>query len=107
GATLEVTKLAAGGSNSSIGDSGKAATAGAAAALLTFGNGTLRSPGTGDSTTRLFTIGAGGATIDASASANGALNFTGTGSLVASRGRRRPPTFTRSSSRANTSDNNN
>ena len=38
--------------------------------------------GTGDSTNRLFTFDPNGAAIDASA--NGALNFTGTGALVAS-----------------------
>jgi fibronectin-binding autotransporter adhesin len=102
GATLEVTKLANGGSNSSMGNSGTSAAAGSAATDLVINNGTLKYTGTGDSTNRLFTIGTGGATIDASASANGALNFTGTGSLVASGTGNRTLTLTGTSTGANT-----
>jgi fibronectin-binding autotransporter adhesin len=103
GATLEVTKMSNGGSNSSIGNSGSAAAAGSAATDLVFTGGAgLKYTGTGDSTNRLFTFDAGGVTIDASASANGALNFTGTGSLVASGTGDRTLTLTGSSTGANT-----
>ena len=85
GVTLNVAKLANGGSNSSIGNNGSSAAAGSAATGLVFsGGGTLKYAGTGDSTNRLFTFDASGATIDASAAANGVLSFTGTGALVAS-----------------------
>ena len=67
GATLEATKVTASGGNSSIGNSALAAT------NLVIDNGTLQYTGAGDSTNRLFTIGTGGATIDASAAANAAL----------------------------------
>ena len=102
GSTLEVTKLAAGASTSSIGNSGSAAAAGSVATDLVIDNGTLKYTGTGDSTNRLFTIGTGGATIDASAAANAALNFTGTGSLAAGTTGGRTLTLTGGSTGANT-----
>lgn len=71
--TLVVDKLANGGVASSIGSSSSDA------ANLFIQGGTLKYTGTGDSTNRLFTIGTGGATIDASGDA--ALNFTSTGAL--------------------------
>lgn len=94
GSTLEVTKLATGGVASSIGNSS------GVASNLVLDNGTLKYTGTGDSTNRLFTIGTGGATIDASGS--GALNFTGTGSLVASGTGNRTLTITGTNTGANT-----
>ncbi len=96
GATIEATKLNTGGSNSSIGNSAGAAT------NLIFSGGTLKYTGTGDSTNRLFTFDTNGATVDASATANGALNFTGTGSLVASGTGNRTLTLTGSSTGSNT-----
>lgn len=75
GATLEVTELDTGGAGSSIGNS-----AGTAANLV-FSGGTLRYIGGGvNSTNRLFTFDANGATLDA----NAAVSFTGSGSLVGS-----------------------
>ncbi|MEI7956473.1 MAG: autotransporter-associated beta strand repeat-containing protein [Verrucomicrobiota bacterium] len=74
---LEVTKLAAGGSNSSIGLSSNAST------NLIIGNAaaaTLRYAGTGDSTDRQFTVGTLGATLDASGT--GAINFTNTAAVT-------------------------
>ncbi|QTN31445.1 autotransporter-associated beta strand repeat-containing protein [Akkermansiaceae bacterium] len=77
GGILEVSKLADGGSNSSIGTSPNAATN-----LLLGNTSTLRYVGAGDSTDRSFTINgtaAGNqATLDASGS--GAINFTNTAS---------------------------
>ncbi len=71
--TLVVDKLANGGVASSIG----AATSDAANILIH--GSTLKYVGAGDSTNRLFTIGTGGATIDASGT--GAVSFTNTGAL--------------------------
>jgi|GEM_PF-2175376 len=76
--TLEVTKLANGGSASSIGASS------GAAENLTFGDygdgrGTLRYIGSGDSTDRLFTMLRLGAIIDSSGT--GALHFTNKGTI--------------------------
>ncbi len=76
---LEVTKLADGSSNSSIGASG------AGAANLVFGSGgTLRYTGSGDSTNRAYTFGANannvGFTINASGS--GALELTSTAAIT-------------------------
>ncbi len=85
GVTLEVTELDAGGAESSIGNS-----AGSAARLVING-GTLRYIGGGvNSTNRLFTFDANGATLDA----NAAVSFTGTGSLVASGAGNRSLTLT-------------
>ena len=79
GSVLVVTKLANGGSDSSIGSSSNAR-----GNLLLQNASTLRYTGAGDSTDRLFTItatGTGhGATLDASGS--GAINFTNSGSLA-------------------------
>jgi len=71
--TLVVNKLANGGQPSSMGNSSSDA------ANLFIQGSTLKYVGTGDSTNRLFTIGTGGATIDASGT--GALAFTNTGLL--------------------------
>lgn len=70
GTTLSVNKLADGGAASSIG------TSSSAASNLFIHGSTLKYTGTGDSTDRQFTIGTGGATLDASGT--GALNFTST-----------------------------
>lgn len=73
GTTLQVNSLANGGAASSIGSSTNAAS------NLYIQGSRLRYVGGATSTNRLFTIGSGGATIDASGS--GALNFTNTGAL--------------------------
>ena len=73
GGVLSVSSLADGGSNSNIG------AAAVANANLSINGGTLKYTGTGSSTNRGFTIGASGATIDASGS--GALAFTNTSSV--------------------------
>ena len=75
GGVLEVTKLADGGENSSIGAS--LATAGN---LVIGTNGTLRYVGAGDSTNRLFTLGTGTTIIESSGT--GAVNFTDSGGLM-------------------------
>lgn len=72
--TLSVSSLAPGGAASSIGASGSSA------ANLIFRGGTLDYTGSGGSTDRLFTIGAGDAIIGASGA--GALQFTNTGSVA-------------------------
>jgi len=77
GGTLSISKLANGGSNSSIG-----ASTSAASNLLISNGGVLEYTGTGDSTDRLFTLNSGAsssATITSSGS--GAISFTNTGSL--------------------------
>ena len=102
GATLEITKLASGGNNSSIGNSGTNAGAGSVATGLVIDNGTLKYSGTGDTTNRLFTIGSGGATIDASGASNAAISFNGTGSLAAGTTGSRTLTLTGASTGANT-----
>jgi autotransporter-associated beta strand protein len=71
---LSVVTLANGGSNSSIGASSNAA------ANLMINGGTLMYTGSGASCDRLFTVGASGATIDASGT--GTLNLTQTGSIA-------------------------
>lgn len=71
--TLVVDKLSNGGVPSSIGSSTSDA-----ANLLIHGS-TLKYVGAGDSTNRLFTIGTGGATIDASGT--GAVAFSNVGAL--------------------------
>jgi fibronectin-binding autotransporter adhesin len=73
GTTLTATTLANGGSPSSIGSS-----SGAASNLYIQGS-TLKYIGPAVSTDRLFTIGTGGATIDASGS--GSIDFNNTGPL--------------------------
>lgn len=72
--TLVVNKLANGGQPSSIGNSTSDA------ANLFIQAGTLKYTGAGDSTDRLFTIGTGGATIDASGT--GPLVFSNAGALA-------------------------
>ena len=73
GATLEAVKLSAGASNSSIGNSSGVAT------NLVLDGGTLRYIGGGDSSSRLFSVGTSGATLDASGS--GALSLSGSGTM--------------------------
>jgi fibronectin-binding autotransporter adhesin len=73
GTTLSATTLANGGLPSSIGSSPSAAS------NLYIQGSTLKYVGPAVSTDRLFTIGTGGATIDASGS--GAINFSNTGAL--------------------------
>jgi len=76
GNILTIAALADGGTNSSIG------AAAATATNLVLDNGTLRYVGsTAQSTNRLFSVGALGATIDASGTGSGSMSFTGTGSL--------------------------
>jgi MYXO-CTERM domain-containing protein len=77
GGTLEVALLANGGVASSIG------AAPVAAANLILDNGTLKYVGTGaQSTNRLFSVGNGGGSLDASgATVTDTLSFAGTGSL--------------------------
>lgn len=84
--TLVVSKLANGGNNSSIGAANNGAT------FLVINGGTLRYTGSGDTTNRLFTLGANGATIDSSGS--GALTFSNTGSLSATGSGNRTLTLT-------------
>lgn len=74
GGTLSANTLANGGSNSSIGASGNAAT------NLVIDGGALKYVGTGGSTDRLFTVAKDGATLDASGT--GAVNFTNTGNIA-------------------------
>jgi autotransporter-associated beta strand protein len=78
GTTLSVTKLLDGGADSSIGKS-----TGDAANLVIQGS-TLKYVGTGSNgtTNRLFTVGTGGATLDASGAAGSAMNFTNSSSLA-------------------------
>lgn len=71
----------------SIGNGGLASTVGAssnAASNLQFNGGTLRYTGSGHTTDRLFTIGANGATLNASGT--GAIVFGNTGSAVSADG---------------------
>ena len=77
GSTLEVALLANGGANSSIG------AAPVAAANLILDAGTLRYVGTGaQSTNRLFSVGSGGGSLDASgATSADVMTFAGTGTL--------------------------
>lgn len=77
GSTLEVALLANGGTNSSIG------AAPVAAGNLILDAGTLRYVGSGaQSTNRLFSVGSGGGSIDASgATLSDVVTFAGTGSL--------------------------
>jgi fibronectin-binding autotransporter adhesin len=73
GTTLTATTLANGGSPSSIGSASNAAS------NLYIQGSTLKYVGPAASTDRLFTIGSGGATIDASGS--GPINFSNTAAL--------------------------
>jgi autotransporter-associated beta strand protein len=73
GGTLSVSSLANGGATSNIGRAAVAAT------NLVLDGGTLQYTGSGATTNRLFSVGAGGGTIDASGA--GALNFNGAGSM--------------------------
>ncbi len=70
--TLAVSKIADGAS--SLGN------AGSAASNLSINGGVLKYTGTGESTTRLFTIGTVGTTLDASGT--GAVNFSNTGAIA-------------------------
>ncbi|MGC3968291.1 MAG: autotransporter-associated beta strand repeat-containing protein [Pirellulales bacterium] len=97
--TLIVSNLQNGGVSSSIGQSSNAA------ASLLIGSATtaatLRFDGSGgsnNSTNRLFTVGAAGATIDASGASGTPLLFTNTGSLVMGAATTTPRTLTLSGS---------
>ncbi len=74
GGTLQVSCLANGGVNSSIGASSSDA------ANLVLNGSTLRYAGTGDSTNRQFTLGAGNSTLDSSGT--GAVEFTYGGAVT-------------------------
>ncbi|EDY17462.1 autotransporter-associated beta strand repeat protein [Chthoniobacter flavus Ellin428] len=92
---LQVSKLAAGGSPSSIGQSSNAAT------NLVINGGTFKYAGAGDTTDRLFTIGAtAGSTIDASGT--GPVNFSNSGSMAFAGTTARTLTLTGSNTGANT-----
>jgi len=75
---LAVNTLLNGGVNSSIGSSSSAAS------NLVIQGSTLKYVGTGSNgtTNRLFTVGTGGATLDASGAVGSVMNFTNTGSLA-------------------------
>ena len=90
---LSVSSLANGGTASNIGDSSNAA------GNLVFNGGTLLYTGAGSNTNRLFTLGTGGGTIDASGS--GALNFNNTGALTISGAGARTLTLTGNSTATN------
>jgi len=79
GGVLEVTKLANGGANSSIG-----ASSNAASNLVLHRGSILRYTGTGDSTNRLLTLGpvTGAFSGSIESSGTGALKFTNTGNLA-------------------------
>jgi len=77
GGILQVTKLSNAGAGSSIGTGSYNSNA---AGDLAINGGTLRYVGTGDSTNRLFTVGSGGATLDAGGS--GAVTFAGPGAVA-------------------------
>jgi autotransporter-associated beta strand protein len=83
--TLVVDKLSNGGAPSSIGS------ASSDAANLFIHGSTLKYVGPGDATNRLFTIGTGGATIDASGT--GAVVFSNTGALGRDEAEDRPGTL--------------
>jgi autotransporter-associated beta strand protein len=72
---LSVSTLAAGGANSGVGSSSNAAT------NLVINGGTFQYTGAAGSTDRLFSVGTGGATINANTASNGAFNFTNLGAL--------------------------
>ena len=73
--TLGISSLANGGSASPLGQSSNAAD------NLVLNGGTLRYTGSGHATDRLFTVNAGGSTIDSSGS--GAIDFTNNGVIAA------------------------
>jgi fibronectin-binding autotransporter adhesin len=85
GGVLEITKLAGGGANSSIGSSSNAAS------NLAIDGGTLEYSGSGDSTDRLFTVGTGGATLDSSGT--GPVNWTNAAAVALSGGGNRTLTL--------------
>lgn len=93
GGTLSVSSLADGDTNSNIGASTSAAE------NLVINGGTLEYTGTGSSSDRAFTVGTGGATIEATGS--GALNLTGTGALAYSGSGTRTITLTGTSTATN------
>ncbi|WP_051885422.1 autotransporter-associated beta strand repeat-containing protein [Lysobacter antibioticus] len=93
--TLSVDCLSNGGSNSAIG-----ASSSAAANLVIGGGATLGYTGAATSSDRLFTLGVGGGTLDASGT--GALNMTNTG-VIALAGTNAARTFTLTG--VNTADN--
>lgn len=78
GTTLTANTLLNGGVNSSIGSSSSAAS------NLVIQGSTLKYAGTGSNgtTNRLFTVGTGGATLEAAGSSGSVMNFTNTGSLA-------------------------
>lgn len=73
--TLGVSSVANGGASSAIGQSSNSAD------NLVFNGGTLRYTGSGHTTDRLFTVNAGGGTIDSSGT--GAIDFTNAGAIAA------------------------
>jgi len=93
GGVLSVSNLANGGSNSNIGASGSGA------ANLVINGGTLQYTGSGSTSNRLFTVGTGGATLDASGS--GSMNLTQSGNLSYSGSGARTITLTGTSTAAN------
>ncbi|WP_408953732.1 autotransporter-associated beta strand repeat-containing protein [Lysobacter sp. Hz 25] len=95
GGVLSVDCLANGGSNSAIG-----ASSAAAGNLVIGGGAALSYTGPSQSSDRLFTVGVGGGTLDASGT--GALNLTNTGAIALS-GTNTARTFTLSGT--NTGDN--
>jgi fibronectin-binding autotransporter adhesin len=78
GTTLTVNTLLNGGLNSSIGNSSSAAS------NVIIQGSTLKYVGTGSNgtTNRLFTVGTGGATLDASGASGSAMNFTNGGAVA-------------------------
>ncbi len=92
--TISTSLLANGGSNSGLGAAALAAT------NLVLNGGTLRYTGPAVSINRLFSVGANGATIDASGT--GALNFNSTTTLAVSSTGNRTLTLTGGSTEANT-----
>jgi len=77
GGVLNAASLANGGSASAIGQSSNTAS------NLIMNGGTLQYTGSASaSTDRLFTIGSGGATLDASGTGSGSLTFSNVGSLA-------------------------
>ncbi|MSU56718.1 MAG: hypothetical protein EXS35_00800 [Pedosphaera sp.] len=94
GGILSVNTLANGGSTSAIGNSANSA------ANLVIDGGTVQYTGGAVSSDRLFTVGTGGATIDASGS--GALNLTSSGALAFSGTGTRSLTFAGSNTGDNT-----
>ena len=94
GGVLSVSNLANGVANSNIGASSSGA------GSLVLDGGTLAYSGSGSTSNRMFTIGAGGASI--ASSGTGALNLNGTGALGYSGTGARTLTLTGSNSATNT-----